>query len=278
MNRLQEFCPRGSLQSPRPVPDLQAAIADGTSLKPVLGIIAAAQPKDWTALCGEVDLSFHWEFFSALDSIPWDSETWSSAKRRVESKVSDLCHVAHTVNERLEALVTTEAQAWLLYTQGASSLWAESVEYAGRCVGRPDDIVPGQRLRPVRAFVGRRWHRGPRLRKCTGASPCLAGCSASSPCQGLCAPGICGGHRQVVLVFVARRHRRTTVTAIERRQPLLPHGEARRTGLCLAISAVLRPGHAVLPYGSSGAQPSQSSRAGNPYCRSSYAAIQNTAG
>lgn len=130
MNRLREFCPRGSSQSPRPVPHLQAGIADGIFLKPVLGIIAAAQPKDWAGLGGEVDLSFRREVFSALDSIPWDSETWSFSKRRVESNVSDLCHVVHTVNERLEALVTTEAQAWLLYTQGASSLWAESVEYA----------------------------------------------------------------------------------------------------------------------------------------------------
>jgi hypothetical protein len=130
MNRLQDFGPRGISQSPRPVPDLQAVIADGTSLEPVLGIIGSAQPKVWAGLGGEVDLSFHWEVFSALDSIPWGSETWSSVKRRVAKKVSDLCHVAHTVNERLEAQVTTEGQAWLLYTQGASSLWAESVEYA----------------------------------------------------------------------------------------------------------------------------------------------------
>lgn len=130
MNRLQEFCPIGSSQAPRPVPDLQAIIEDGTSLEPVLGIIAAAQPRDWAGLGAEVDLSFHWEVISTLDSIPWDSETWPSAKRRIESKVFDLCHVAHTVDNRLEAQVTTEGQVWLLYTKGASSLWAESVEYA----------------------------------------------------------------------------------------------------------------------------------------------------
>lgn len=130
MSRLQEFCPRGGSLSPLPVPDVQAVMADGTSFAPVWDLIAAAQPKEWAGLGAEVDLSFHWEVFSALDTIPWDSETWPSTKRRVERKVFDLCHLAHTVDQRLAVQVTKEAEAWLLYTQGASSLWAESVEYA----------------------------------------------------------------------------------------------------------------------------------------------------
>jgi hypothetical protein len=126
--RLQEYCPTIAV-SPRPKLPLQSNPADATVLESVLNVISAAQPKEWYGLGQEIDLSFHSEVLDALDSIPSDSKGWSSTQRRLESKVSELTHLAHAVDERLEHEVTAESKAWLLYTQGACSLWAESMEY-----------------------------------------------------------------------------------------------------------------------------------------------------
>jgi hypothetical protein len=130
MSRLQSHSPDANSRVPRPVPDPQKVLEDGTSFAGVWDVMVAAQPKVWPTLGREVALSFHIEVFAALDWIPWGSETWPPVKRRVESRVFDLCHLAHTVTDALEKIVTVAPEAWLLYTQGAGSLWAEAHEYA----------------------------------------------------------------------------------------------------------------------------------------------------
>ncbi len=130
MSKLQSHSPDANSRVARTVPDLQKVLEDGRSFAGVWDVMVAAQPKVWPTLGREVALSFHSEVFEALGAIPWGSATWPPVKRRVESKVLDLCHIAHTVNDSLEKIVQTEPDAWLLYTQGAGSLWAEAYEYA----------------------------------------------------------------------------------------------------------------------------------------------------
>ncbi len=130
MTRLQSLSPDAGSRVPRPIPDMQKVLQDGISLAGVWDVIVSAQPKVWPALGREVALSFHGEIIEAPNSIPWGSETWPPVKRRVESRVFDLCHLAHTVTDALEEIVQTEPEAWPLYTQGASSLWAEADQYA----------------------------------------------------------------------------------------------------------------------------------------------------
>jgi hypothetical protein len=161
MSRLQRLSPAPEPSARRPVPDLERVLEDGTSLAGIWNVMVSAQPRTWPALGSEVDLSFHGEVFSALDSIPWDSEAWPPVRKRIESKVLDLCHLSHCVSGAHQRQVTAESEAWLLYTQGAATLWAEAVEYGalevalalGHVGSAPSEFKAGRELLASCAWV-----------------------------------------------------------------------------------------------------------------------------
>jgi hypothetical protein len=109
---------------PEPEPE-----ADGQP-RSLLWRMAAALPRVWPQVGAEVDLSFHPEVLHALEPFNWEPGWWDTIEKHACQKTLEVLRLAHTVNDALEQQVTREQDAWLLYTKGASSLWAEAPEYA----------------------------------------------------------------------------------------------------------------------------------------------------
>lgn len=128
--QLQRLGPEPLVDLPRPVPDLEAVLQDGTSLAGVWGVIAAAQPRVWPALGKEQDLSFHYEVNRAIEPFTWEFSWWNDVNKRVHQKTLNVLRLSHAVNNSLEGQVSRERDAWLLYTQASSSAWSEVTEHA----------------------------------------------------------------------------------------------------------------------------------------------------
>lgn len=125
----------------------------GALMSQFLGSIMPAPAGKLGSYGSEVDLSFNRELNEVLMSCACQAG-WNTFVHQTDTRVDNLIHYAHAVDETLEALLEGSPEQWLVYSSGACNVWSGMLEIARvQALVALDLISAPAALAPARTVV-----------------------------------------------------------------------------------------------------------------------------